>query len=135
MKLTPYLHFAGNAEEALNFYASVFGGRITALNRFSVSPTPVDDDYNEKIIHARLVFDDNMIMISDVMKGNLVSTDGNIDMNIEIDNVEKTKSIFNGLAETGTIILPLQKQFWGATFGMLKDKFGVRWMFNSEDKQ
>ena len=105
------------------------------MSRYGESPMPSDDDYKQKIMHARLAFGDSMIMISDAMKGRPVSTDGNIDMSVEIENVEEMQQIFNHLAEGGIVTMPLQKQFWGATFGMLKDKFGVKWMFNSEDKK
>jgi PhnB protein len=135
MKLIPYLHFAGNAEEVLNFYAKVFGEKILMMSRYGESPMPCDDDYKNKVMHARLSFGDSLIMVSDAMKGRPVSTDGNIDMSVEVDDVEKMGEVFNSLAEGGTITMPLQKQFWGATFGMLKDKFGIKWMFNSEEKQ
>ena len=78
MKLTPYIHFAGNAEEVLNFYKEVLNGEIVMLSRYGDSPVPADEDYKQKIIHARLVFGENMIMISDTFKGNAVHTNGNI---------------------------------------------------------
>ncbi len=78
MKLTPYIHFAGNAEEALNFYKEVLGGEILMVSRYGDSPMPTDEDYKEKIIHARLAFGDSLIMISDAFKGNAVHTNGNI---------------------------------------------------------
>jgi PhnB protein len=135
MKLIPYLHFAGNAEEVLDFYAKVFNEKILMMSRYGDSPMPSDDDYKQKVMHARLSFGESIIMVSDAMKGRPVSTDGNIDISVEIEDVVKMEKVFHDLAEGGTITMPLQKQFWGATFGMLKDKFGVKWMFNSEDKK
>lgn len=135
MKLTPYLYFSGNAEEALNFYEEVLGGKIEMLSRYADSPMPCDDDWKAKIMHARLVFNDNTIMISDSFKGGEVGMDGNVQLNIEIDDVEALEIVFNKIAIGGKVIMPLQPQFWGAIFGMLKDKFGVRWMFNSMTKK
>ena len=135
MKLTPYLHFAGNAEEVLNFYKDALGGEIVSLNRYGQSPMPCDEDYKDKIIHSRLQFDDNLIMISDTFKGNTVSTKGNIQLSIEMNNEESTQAVFAKMSEGGRVVMPLQKQFWGATFGMLEDKFGVGWMFNCEEKK
>lgn len=135
MKLTPYLHFAGNAEEVLNFYKDALSGEIVALNRYGQSPMPCDEDYKDKIIHSRLQFDGNLIMISDTFKGNTVSTKGNIQLSIEMDNEESTHSVFAKMSEGGRVTMPLQKQFWGATFGMLEDKFGVGWMFNCDEKK
>lgn len=134
MKLVPYLHFAGNAEEAINFYKDALGGEITQLGRYGESPMPVDEDYKDKIIHGRLVFDGNLVMISDSFKGQAVSTDGNIQLSVEVPDKVKLEEVFNKMASGGTVTMPLADQFWGATFGMLKDKFGVSWMFNCEKK-
>ena len=130
MKMTPYIHFAGNAEEALNFYKEVLGGEIVALNRYGDSPMPTDEDYKQKIIHARLLFGDNLLMFSDTFKGNAVHTNGNIQLSVEMKDKVQMETVFSQLAAGGKIVMPLQDQFWGATFGMLTDKFGVSWMFN-----
>ena len=130
MKLTPYLHFAGNAEEVLNFYKEALGGEIVMLSRYGDSPMPTDEDYKQKIIHARLVFDDNMIMISDGMKGQPVSTNGNVQLSVEVEDIAKLETVFNKMAAGGFVKMPLADQFWGSRFGMLTDKFGVSWMFN-----
>lgn len=135
MKLTPYLHFYGNAEEVLNFYKDVFDGEIVALSRYGDSPMPADEDWKNKIIHSRLKFGDNLIMISDSFKGQPFSTNGNIQLSVEVDDENKMEKVFNKLAEGGQITMPLAKQFWGAIFGMLQDKFGVNWMFNHEEKK
>ena len=130
MKLTPYIHFAGNAEEALNFYKEVLDGEIVMISRYGDSPVPADEDYKQKIIHARLVFAGNMIMISDTFKGNAVQTNGNIQLSIDMPDKVQMETMFSKLAAGGRITMPLQDQFWGDTFGMLEDKFGVSWMFN-----
>ena len=135
MKLIPYLHFAGNAREVLNFYKDALNGEIVMLGTYGESPMPVDEDYKDKIVHARLVFDDNMIMISDSFKGKDISTDGNIQLSVEVEDVKRLDEVFNKMSEGGTITMPLADQFWGAKFGMLKDKFGISWMFNCEKKK
>lgn len=135
MKLTPYLHLAGNASEALDFYATVFGGEITMRTTYGDSPMPSEDDWKDKLMHARLVFGDNMIMLSDSFKGQAPLSTGNVQLSIEISDAAKIESTFNAIAEGGTITMPLQEQFWGAKFGMLLDKFGIAWMFNHELKK
>ena len=135
MKLTPYLHFAGNAEEAMNFYASALGGKTEMVSRYGDSPMPSDEDYKQKILHGRIVFGDNMIMISDAFKGQPVTTDGNVQLSIESKDTTEQERVFNKMAEGGTVTMPLADQFWGAKFGMLKDKFGISWMFNCEHKK
>ena len=135
MKLNPYLHFDGNAEEALNFYKNALGGEIIMLSRYGDSPMPSDEDYKQKIMHARLQFGDNLIMISDSFKGQPFSTHGNIQLSVEVEDGTAMENVFNKMAEGGTITMPLADQFWGAKFGMLQDKFGVSWMFNCENKK
>lgn len=78
MNLNPFLNFAGNAEEALNFYKNALGGEIINLGRYGESSMPSDEDYKNKIMHARLIFNDNLIMVSDVFKGQQVLTGGKI---------------------------------------------------------
>jgi PhnB protein len=48
MNLTPYVHFEGNAEEAITFYVGALGGNIVAINRYGDSPMPCDEDYKQK---------------------------------------------------------------------------------------
>jgi len=136
MKLNPYLNFAGNAEDVINFYKDALGGEVVMLSRYGESPVPCDDDWKQKIMHARIEFgDDNVIMISDAMKGSPFSTHGNIQLTIGLDDEAKTHEIFNNLSNGGTVTMPLAKQFWGSLFGMFTDKFGVEWMLNCTEKK
>ncbi|MBV9963675.1 MAG: VOC family protein [Parafilimonas sp.] len=132
--LVPYLHFNGEAEEVLNFYKDVFDGEILVISRYGDSPMQANEDWKNKIIHSRLKFGDNLIMISDSHNGQLANKEGNIQLSVEVDDKKKIEEVFNKLAESGKVTMPLAKQFWGATFGMLQDKFGVNWMFNHEEK-
>lgn len=134
MKLTPYINFEGNAEEVLNFYKSVFNGEIVMTSRYGDSPMPVDDDWKNKLIHARLKFDDNMLYISDGPKDYKIPPGGNIQLSVEIPDENKIEEVFNKMALGGKVTMPLADQFWGAKFGMLTDKFGIGWMFNCEKK-
>jgi len=135
MELTPYLHFAGKGEEALNFYKDVFDGEITMLSRYKDAPMPADEDWKDKVMHARLSFGKSMIMISDGPKGWQSPAGGNIQLSLEIEDEEKLKQVFNKLAAGGNITMPLAKQFWGALFGMVTDKYGIGWMVNKQYNQ
>ncbi len=135
MKLNPYIHFAGNAEEALNFYKDALGGEIVQLGRYGESPMPSDEDYKNKVMHARLIFDDNLVMVSDVFKGQTVTTGGNIQLSVDVDDVNQLEIVFNKMSMGGKVTMAPQDTFWGARFGMLIDKFGVSWMFNCELKK
>ena len=131
MKLIPYLNFAGNTEEALNFYQRVFEGTISDLNRFG-DMIPAEANYQDKIMHARLAFGDNMLMFSDGMPGQPVDHGNGIYLSIGLDDEAQARSIFSQLGENGNVTMPLEKQFWGALFGQVKDKYGISWMINCE---
>jgi len=136
MKLNPYLNFGGNAEDALHFYETALEGEIVELKRYKDNPMPGTADFGEKILHARIKFgDDNLIMISDTMKKQMDNGSGDIQLAIGLSDEEKTHRVFDKLAEEGKVIMPLKKQFWGDIFGMLEDKFGMKWMLNCQAAQ
>lgn len=135
MQLTPYIHLEGNAEEAMHFYAHALGGNIISINRYGDSPMPVDEDYKNKVIHGRVQFGDNVIMLSDTFKGKSIEGEGHIQLSIEVSEEGQIDDVFKRMAEGGTVTMELQNQFWGARFGMLKDKFGINWMFNYQLKE
>ena len=131
MKLIPYLHFNGICEEALNTYLDIFGGTGQVVSRFSDNPSfAVPDDFKNKVMHASMIFDENVIMMSDttspLYQGNSVA------MSISLNDEAQTRSMFDKLAQGGQITMPLEKQFWGALFGQVTDKFGVRWMLSCQ---
>ncbi|HEY5407699.1 MAG TPA: glyoxalase/bleomycin resistance/extradiol dioxygenase family protein [Ginsengibacter sp.] len=134
MKLFPYLNFNGNCEEALNFYKDAFGGEIIQLGRYGESPMESPEEIKDKIIHGRLQFGDVLIMASDAMNENGINSGDNISLSVECDTNGQLEKVFSKMSEGGKITMPLQEQFWGATFGMLTDKFGIHWMFNCEKK-
>ena len=131
MKLIPYLNFAGNTEEALNYYQEVFNGTIHDLNRFG-DMFPPEANYKDKIMHARLEFGDNMLMFSDGMPGSPIDHGNGIYLSIGLNDEVQARSIFDQLGEGGRITMPLEIQFWGALFGQVMDKFGISWMINCE---
>lgn len=135
MTVIPYLHFEGQAEEALNFYKNIFNGEITMTSRYGDAPMPVDDDWKNKLMHVRLKFGDSEIYLSDGPKGYKSSKDGNIQLSLQVPDENKIEELFNKMADGGQITMPLANQFWGAKFGMLKDKYGIGWMFNCELKK
>ena len=135
MTLIPYVHFEGQAQEALEFYKSVLDGEIIMVSRYGDSPMPVDEDWKDKIMHGRLKFGNSIFYVSDGPKGYRSSKDGNIQLSVDVPDADKIEEVFNKMAEGGQVTMPLAQQFWGAKFGMLKDKYGIGWMFNGEVKE
>ena len=134
--INPYLNFNGNTEEAFNFYKSVFGGEfIGGINRFKDTPESDKIPANEKdkVMHVALpIGKGNTLMATDALEsmGHKITTGNNIHLSLEAENKEEAEKLFNGLSKGGQIIMPLADAFWGAYFGMLKDKFGIQWMVN-----
>ena len=142
--INPYLNFAGNTEEAFNFYRSVFGGDFLTVIRFkdmggeACDSTPENEhkiapEDENKIMHIALpVGKGNMLMATDAV-GEMAKTlnHGNShSVCINGENVEESGSLFKALAEGGMILVPFDKSTWGTYFGMLADKFGIQWMID-----
>lgn len=142
-KVSFYLNFPGNTEEAFNFYKSVFGGEfIDGVSRFGDMPSqegaPVFSEEDKKLImHVSLkIFDGYFIMGSDVPEsmGFKVNFGNNAHINIEPDTKEEADRLFNALSIGGKIEMKMQEMFWGAYYGSFKDKYGVQWMINCSNK-
>jgi PhnB protein len=139
-KVNPYLCFDGQAEAAMGFYQSVLGGELN-ISRFSNLPTNDGPDLSaeqaQRVLHAVLFLSDGTaLMASDTapwqnpaqwVQGNHLS----ISLNL-VDQSAEARRLFEGLSQGGTILAAFEPQFWGAEFGMFRDRFGVQWMINSE---
>lgn len=135
MEVHAYLNFMGNTEEAFNFYKSVFGGEFTNFQRLSDTPDcdqlPVED--HQKVMHVSLPIGKNMILMgTDALEsmGHHLTFGNNFQLTVSPDSEEQAHQIYNKLSAGGKADMPLQKMFWGAIFGSLTDKFGVKWMVN-----
>jgi PhnB protein len=133
--LNPYLNFDGKTEEAFNFYKSVFGGEFTTFQR--IKEIPGGDQYSpaeqNRVMHVSLpIGKESILMGSDTMPsmGHALNQGNNVHMAISPDNEQEAKRLFDGLSAGGNVVMPLEKTFWGALFGMFSDKFGVLWMVN-----
>ena len=134
-QLNPYLFFNGQCEAAFKFYAELLGGKIIAMMTHAGTPAEnqVPPEWREKIIHARMVIGDQLLMGSDAPPGHFQPPQG-FSVSLMVDNAEDAERIFHTLAESGTVKMPLQKTFWAIRFGMLVDRFGIPWMVNCEEK-
>jgi PhnB protein len=127
--LAPYLTFTGNASDAMKFYHSILGGELS-MQTFEEAKMAQSPEDNDKIIHATLKSDSLSIMASDGNSQMQVKFGDNVSLSISGSDYAKLTEVFNKLAEGGKVQMPLAKQFWGDTFGMCTDKFGIHWMVN-----
>ena len=133
--LNPYLTFTGNCEEAFEFYKSIFGGEYNYVSKFKDMPPnenyPISVEDADKIMHIGLPISSETILYGSDTIGAYVdqtSIGNNISLSITAESKENTEQLFYGLAEGGTITMPLESTFWGEYFGMVTDKFGIHWM-------
>jgi PhnB protein len=133
MQLNAYLNFDGCCEAAFKFYEKVLGGKIEAMVRHAGTPAEeyVPAEWRDKIMHARLVVSDQVLMGSDAPPAHHEKV-GGFSVAIGIKDPAEAERIFHALADGGTVRLPIQPTFWAARFGMLVDKFGTPWMINCE---
>jgi PhnB protein len=134
-KLNVYLTFTGDCEEALNFYKDCFGGEIISKMTYRESPIPAPEGYKDKLIHAEFRSDEVYLMACDAMPDMDIEYGNNITLSIGLNNVAEQQNVFNKLTQGGEVTMPLQETFWGARFGMLRDKFGIGWMLNCEARK
>jgi PhnB protein len=129
--LTPYLTFNGNASEAMKFYQPVLGGELN-IQTFGESNMGASPEEKNRIIHASLKSDGITIMASDGHIDQDVKFGDNISLSLSGQDSAKLSQIFDKLGQGGSVTMPLAKQFWGDTFGMVTDRFGIHWMINIE---
>jgi len=132
--LTPYLSFNGDAAEAMKFYQSVLGGKLSmqTFGEVKMARTPKEKNL---IVHATLENDALTFMASDTDPRRKTKFGDNVHMSITGEDSARLTKVFKGLARGGKVNMPLAKQYWGDTFGMLTDKYGVHWMVNIASKR
>ena len=131
--MNPYLNFDGNTNAAMTFYAACLDGNLHVQTfKDAGMDAPGAGD---RVIHARLEKDGAVIMASDSQPGHPLTMGDNIWLNIDCSDTTEQDRYFKALSAGGTVVMELAEQFWGARFGMLRDKYGVGWMFNCEMKK
>jgi PhnB protein len=130
MIASTYLMFKGNCEEAFKYYAKVTGGTIETMLTHKGTPAERDTpaDWQNKIIHARLKIGDTLLLASDAPPGRQHKDVGGFCISLEVDTPADADRIFSGLADGGTVGMPIAETFFANKFGMLTDRFGTPWM-------
>jgi len=137
--INPHINFNGNAEEAFNFYKSVFGGEfatIVRLKDISSAEFPVAEIDANKIMHIALPVGKNSLMGNDVPEsmGQVNENENRSKIAISAESREEADKLFSGLSAGGTIEVPIGDSPWGSYFGMFRDKFGIEWMVDFQNK-
>jgi PhnB protein len=138
-QINPHINFNGNAEEAFNFYKSVFGGEFAKIMRFkdlSSPEFPVAENEANKIMHIALPIGKNILMANDVpeIMGRTNENENRSKIVISAESKEEADKLFSGLSADGQIEMPISDSPWGSYFGMFRDKYGIEWMVDFDPK-
>jgi PhnB protein len=129
-QLNPYLSFKDNAREAMEFYRTVFGGKLT-ISTFKEFHASQDSSEDNLIMHSVLEADNGItFMASDTPSRMEYRAGTNMSMSLSGDNEAELKGYFERLSAGGMVTMPLEKAMWGDSFGMCNDKLGVPWLVN-----
>lgn len=131
--INPWINFNGNAEEAFNFYKSVFGGefsKVTRLKDLASAEFPVAEKDADKIMQIILPIGTNMLIGNDVPEfmGKVNENENRSKIHVNTDSKEEAEKIFNGLSSGGQVEGPVGDSPWGTYFGMFRDKYGIEWV-------
>lgn len=130
--INPYINFNGNAEEAFNFYKSVFGGEFGNIVRFKDLESdefPVSENEADKIMRITLSIGGNVLIANDVPEsmGRVSENENRSKIAVSAESREEAERIFAGLSEGGTIEMPMDESPWGTYFAMFRDQYGIEW--------
>lgn len=134
MKVTPYLTFAGNCEEAMNFYAQVTGGEITLVMRMGeMMGDDTPPGLGDKMAHMTLELEaGHLLFASDTFDESAYQGVEGAAMHVSAKTPEDAIALFSRFSEGGSVTMPIGKTDWAEMFGMCRDKFGVGWMVDCE---
>jgi PhnB protein len=138
-QINPHINFNGNAEEAFNFYKSVFGGefaKVTRLKDLSSPEFPVAEEDANKLLFIALPIGKNLLMANDIPEsmGRVNENENRSKISISAESREEADKLFRGLSAGGSVEMPMEDSPWGSYFGMFRDKFGIEWMIDFDQK-
>lgn len=137
-QFAPYLGFAGNAREALEFYQQVFGGEINALTYADGGVVAAGEQYADYYMHAEFRSEHAVFYVSDMISelgSPQVTVGDNISLALMLDDAELGRRYFEALGEGGKVDMPYEIQSWGDAFGGVTDRFGIPWMINASAQE
>lgn len=132
--INPWINFNGNAEEAFNFYKSVFGGEFEKVVRFkdiASAEFPVPENEQNKIMLITLpIGNGSMLMANDVpeIMGKVNENENRSKISIRTESKEEADRLFAGLSDGGQVEGPMGQGPWGSYAGMFRDKYGIEWI-------
>lgn len=129
MQPVPYLFFKGTCEEALRTYADIFGSPGPEIMKSSQAPEGEAMGDPNSVMHGSVRIGDGLVYASDYSQA--VPMAGN-SICLSVPNTTEGRRLFDALSKGGAVEMPFEATFWGPGFGSLTDRFGTRWMIDTE---
>ncbi len=131
--INPHINFNGNAEEAFNFYRSVFGGEFSKIIRFkdiASEEFSVPEKEADKLMHIALRIGQNYLLANDIPEfmGRVDENENRSKIAVTAESKDEAYQLFNGLSAGGQVEMPIEENPDGTYFAMFRDKFGIEWM-------
>jgi PhnB protein len=133
MQMNTYVNFNGQCEAAFKFYEQCLGGQIGAIFRYAGTPLAdqVPADWQDKVMHGSVTIGEQVLQGADVAPERYEEPKG-FSLSLQMKSTTQAEHIFHMLAKDGSVVIPLEKTFWAARFGVIVDRFGLRWLINCE---
>ncbi len=137
-----YLNFAGDTEEAFDFYRSIFGGEVRGdIMRYRDLPSmdgtedvpPLAEEEKDLVAHVALpLTEQSTLMGTDITSAEpeKLIVGNNVQIMLEVDTGSEAEALFGKLSEGGRVVMPLSETFWAENYGECEDKFGIHWLIN-----
>lgn len=132
-----YVTFNGDCLQAFEFYKSAFGGDFQFVGKYGNVPTGsmvIREDEKEKIMHITFpISAETMLMGNDHLEsfGTAPVKGDNFAIYVRTNDKAKADVLFAKLSNGGRILVPMAVTFWGSYYGLLIDKFGIKWKVNT----
>ncbi len=134
MSLHAYINFQGQAKDAMYFYADVLSTDPPNIMYYKELPEnpdyPVPKECQDWVMHGSIIYNEQLIMFSDLLPHIKYQTSNAISLLIDLDDEIALKALYDKFSDGATISTPFAKTFWAKGFGSLVDKFGIEWQFN-----
>lgn len=126
-KITPLLMYEGQAEEAMEFYASLFDdSEIVDIRRYG----PTEAGAEGSVERATFTLTGETFMAMDSSEEHEFTFTPSISLFVQCDSEDEIDELFERLSENGRAPMPLDSYPFSKKFGWVEDKYGVSWQLN-----
>ncbi len=125
--ITPFLMFQGRAEEAMNFYVSVFPeGWITDISRYGRG----EQGKEGSVKLAKFTLAGQSVMCIDSPVPHAFSFTPAFSFFVDVTSEAELRRLATVLGEGGGVLMPLANYGFSRLFTWLNDRYGVSWQLN-----